>query len=80
MTEPDIALRRCFQATFPELPAEAIETASVDTVEAWDSLRMVTLMSVLEEELDVQIPPEDLPELRSFAAVREYLTQKGRLS
>ncbi len=80
MTEPDFTLRQCFQATFPELPVEAIESASVDTVEAWDSLRTVTLMSVLEEELDVQISPEDLPELRSFGAVREYLTQRGRLS
>ncbi len=76
MNQLDSVLIRCFQIVFPELSREAVVGASTDTVDEWDSLQSVTLMAVLEEELELQIPPEDLTELRSFTAARDYLHRR----
>lgn len=76
MNESDTLLIRCFQSVFPELPRDAVVSASTDTVDDWDSLQSVTLMAVLEEEFELQIPPEDLSELSSFSAAREYLHRR----
>ena len=73
MTELRESLVRCFAAVFPALPAEEIPRASVETVEEWDSLAAVTLLTVLEEEFDVEIDELDLPGLRSFDAVHRHL-------
>ena len=73
------ALRRCFAAVFPDLPEDEIERAEVGRVAAWDSLAALTLAAVLEEEFELEIDELELPELRSYAAVREYLQGNGRL-
>lgn len=73
MTETAETLMRCFAAVFPDLPADRIETASVDTVEEWDSIAAVTLAAVVEEEFGVTIDDTDLPDLTSFSAIHEHL-------
>ena len=79
MDEGSVALRRCFAAVFPELPDDEIPGASVDSVPEWDSLASLTLIALLEEEFRVQISELDLPELRSYADVRDYLRRENRL-
>lgn len=74
MTATDERLRRCFATAFPDLAAEEIPTASVETVEDWDSLHAVILVALLEEAFAIRIPSGDYPRLRSHAAVRDYLT------
>jgi len=68
MTDVQTRLAKCFTAVFPNLPQSAVATASVDSVEGWDSLATVTLMSVVEEEFGTTIDPEELAELLSFDA------------
>jgi acyl carrier protein len=74
MTTIDDRLTGCFANTFPELGPGEITSAAVDTVAEWDSLRAVVLVALLEETFDVRIPARDYPKLRSYAAVREYLS------
>ena len=62
-----------FAAVFPDLPPDEVERASPATVPGWDSLANVTLVSVIEEEFGVEIPPDDLETLRSFDHVLRYL-------
>lgn len=69
----DERLVQVFEATFPDLPQDAIRTASIETVRGWDSLQALTLMALLEEEFGIVISPFDLAELGSFDAVRAYL-------
>jgi acyl carrier protein len=69
----DERLAQVFEATFPDLSPDAIPTASIETVEDWDSLQSVTLMTLLEEEFGIVILPFDLAELGSFDAARAYL-------
>lgn len=78
MMHGDERLDRCFQLAFPDLGPERIATASVQTVEEWDSLHAVILVSLLEETFAIRIPSGDYPELRSHAAVRAYLQRVTR--
>lgn len=63
----------CFEVVFPNLPAEAIPAARQDSIEAWDSVAAITLISVIEDEFQVTVDLEKLPELTSFAAFLAYL-------
>lgn len=73
MTEGGDALRGCFATAFPELPSEQIPSAGVDTVAEWDSLRAVVLVALIEEAFAIRIPARDYGQLRSYAAVSDYL-------
>lgn len=70
-------LLRCFAAVFPSVPPGELETASPVSVEAWDSLANATLLTVVEQEFGVEIPPDDLDELVSFEAIAEYLERRA---
>ena len=73
MNDTRARLVRCFAAIFPHLAPEEIERASTNNVAGWDSLANVTLLSVVEEEFDVQIPIDDLETLSSFELLLDYL-------
>jgi len=77
MNEAEARLSRCFSAVFPGLNRQQIKSASVETVEAWDSVAGVTLIAVIEEEFGIQIDLESLDRLNSFPAILDYL--QGRL-
>lgn len=76
MDEVQQRLIRCFSAVFPQLPADQICGASVETVAEWDSLAAVTLVDILQEEFAVEIDFDDLTELASFPAVLHYLDSR----
>lgn len=73
-------LVECFAAVFPELSAEEIPLASPASVGSWDSLASITLVCVLEEQFEIQIAPEDLERLISFALVLDYLQHEKHVS
>jgi acyl carrier protein len=66
-------LATCFAEVFPKLDRDLVESASIENVAEWDSFAAITLLAVIEEEFQVAIPPEQLPELGSFRAVHDYL-------
>ena len=67
-------LVRCFTAVFPDLSPSEIEQASTSSVAAWDSLANATLVTVVEEEFDVEIPAEQLDRLASFRQLLDHLS------
>jgi len=73
MSEYDQRLMRCFSAVFPGLTSEEIRAISAESSGAWDSLSTVTLAALVQEEFGVDIDPEVLPQLDSFAAFQAYL-------
>jgi acyl carrier protein len=79
---PDTRARlvKCFSAVFPELSEQEIALASPLSVGAWDSLASVTLLSVLEEEFEVQIDPDALDQLVSFSLILDYLQHEQQVS
>jgi acyl carrier protein len=80
MDEMENRLVRCFSSVFPNLSAEQIRAASVESVPAWDSLAAVTLVAVLQEEFGLQISLMDLPDLVSFVAVEKYVREHNSAS
>ena len=80
MNDTQARLARCFAAVFPELSDREIRTASPASVGSWDSLASVTLVSVLEEEFNLEIAPEDVEQLVSFQLVLDYLQHDKRIS
>jgi acyl carrier protein len=73
MLDQDERLLRCFSSVFPALTKEEIESATAESVGVWDSLSTVTLAAVIQEEFNVEIDPDALPNLDSYLAFRDYL-------
>ena len=74
MSEQENRLIRCFASVFPGLATEEIRTTGAESPSGvWDSLSTVTLAAVIEEEFNIQIDQEVLPELDSFNAFLKYL-------
>jgi acyl carrier protein len=66
----------CFLAVFPSLTRDQIRNASPTTVEQWDSIAGITLLTVLEEQFGISVAAADLPGLVSFASILDYI--RGR--
>lgn len=77
MIDTPSRLLGCFRAVFPHLSEAEIPSASMESVEGWDSLASVNLIGVVEEEFDMQVPPEDLEQFVSFKQVLDYLQRDG---
>ena len=66
-------LINCFSAVFPDLSDEEIPGSSVATVEGWDSMASITLLTVVEEEFGFEIEPQEMAELLSFELILAYV-------
>jgi acyl carrier protein len=76
MNDLENRLSKCFAAVFPHVAAESIPRASAKTIEKWDSLALVVLTSLVEEEFKIQIAPDDLDHFDSYPRILEYLRSK----
>jgi acyl carrier protein len=74
MPDQEELLLRCFSSVFPALTQEEIEDATAETIGVWDSLSTVTLAAVIQEEFNMEIDPDALPNLNSYRAFRDYLS------
>jgi acyl carrier protein len=54
------------------------ETASIDTVETWDSLKHMDLVLALEEAFGIQFDDSEIPELISFKLIHTILESKKK--
>lgn len=74
---PDVRSRlvTCFHTVFEGLSDTQIEESARNSMEEWDSVAAITLVSVLEEEFNVQIDYERLPEFDTFSKILNYLTR-----
>ena len=61
-------LRDCFRAVFPDASDAELEAASVTAMQGWDSVAQVTVVTLVEEEFGVTIPPEQYGDVNSFSA------------
>jgi acyl carrier protein len=74
MNDTQARLTKCFSAVFPQLSNREISSASMETLEAWDSIASITLVTVIEEEFSVQFEPTVLDRFVSFRSILDYLT------
>ncbi|MGB7727498.1 MAG: acyl carrier protein [Candidatus Acidiferrum sp.] len=78
MDEQQRRLVNCFCAVFPELSEEEITQASSATVPSWDSVAVVTLFAVIEEEFGISIEEDDPARFESFQQFLSYLQESER--
>lgn len=64
-----------FQAAFQDATDDALRAADATTFEDWDSLATVTVISLVQEEFDVDIAPDEAVELLSFEKLKAFLSQ-----
>jgi acyl carrier protein len=62
-------LRDCFRPVFPDLSDEQIESAVRAELAEWDSLATLTLLTVVEEEFELELDEQAVEQFDSFAAV-----------
>ena len=67
----------CFSAVFPGLDEGQIPRATRQTVGSWDSLAGFSLLTVIEEEFGLQVPPEDVDRFTSFESIHDYLERRA---
>lgn len=64
-------------ATVLGIAAESInDDTSMDTVEAWDSIKHMNLVLAIEEEFGVSIPDEDAANITSYPLIRLVLNEQ----
>lgn len=68
-------IRERLVQTFEDILGERVKPDHLDSaLAAWDSLAHLNLILALEEEFEVDIPPEDFPKLHSdLQTIQEYL-------
>jgi acyl carrier protein len=78
MDEQERRLASCFLAVFPELSWDDVTHATSTTVQGWDSVAVVTLLAVVEEEFGISLEVEDLSQFDSFQRFLIYMGEVGR--
>jgi acyl carrier protein len=78
MDELQQRLTNCFSAVFPELSGEQLVHASSATVSSWDSVAVITLLTVIEEEFGISIDEEDPAKFDSYQRILDYLQANGK--
>ncbi len=76
MDELKSRLSNCFAIAFPDLRPQDIPSAAMGSLASWDSLAVITLVSLIEEEFSMSIPPDDVIDLISFELILEYLRRR----
>jgi len=74
MDEQNKRLLTCFRTVFGELPDAELMKATTSTLAAWDSVASITLVNVIEEEFQIQLDYDAIPEMTSYEAVAKYVS------
>ena len=77
MIDLEARLIRCMRTVFPALSEDQAREASQDNVEAWDSVAMLTLLTVVEEEFEMTADYDRVEELASFSGLLRYLREQS---
>lgn len=76
MDEVRDKLAKCLSLTFPGLNPSEVLSASINTVSDWDSVRHVTLLSLIGEEFGIDIDFVAFAGLTSFDELAQRLSQE----
>jgi acyl carrier protein len=67
----------CFRNVFPSLTEEEIRSAGAGSLEAWDSIAHVTLLSAIAEDFGLSFGLDDFESLTSFPAIVARVERAG---
>lgn len=71
----DDRIKNVMAAAFEIDVADISDDASPDTIAAWDSIGHMKLVLALEEEFDIQLSDDQIPEMMNFKLIRLIVTE-----
>lgn len=66
-----------FVEVFGVDPTELGNSFSKDTVDLWDSVHQLNLVSLAEETFDIMLDPEDIMNFTSYEKGKEIVSNQG---
>ena len=60
-----------------EPPCESVESATMDTVERWDSIGQMSLMAIIEDEFQIELEPDEIIAFTSYQAGLDILRKRN---
>jgi acyl carrier protein len=75
-TKMDRALERAFEEVFKLTAAQVTDDLSPDTLDEWDSLSHLRLVTALEESTGLKFENVEIMDMVSVSAIREILHKK----
>lgn len=76
MDEIQSRLTNCFSVVFPGVSTDEIRQSTQSTIPKWDSVAVITLANVIEEEFGFSMDFDRLPELDSFQRMLTYVHEE----
>jgi acyl carrier protein len=73
----EIKIREIMAQVFNVPEASINSLSSPDTIESWDSLKHMNLVTALEEEFNVRLTYEQISEMLNFSLIIEVLKENG---
>jgi acyl carrier protein len=77
MKATDAALRQLMADVFGLTAGAITDDASIDTIEAWDSLKHLNLVLALEERFGVSFTEQETVEILNYELIRTVLAEHG---
>ena len=56
-----------------EIPMEKVETATMESVDKWDSIGQMSLVAIIEDAFGIEFEPDEVMQFSSFEAGKEIL-------
>jgi acyl carrier protein len=69
-------LINCFSVVFPGIPTDEICQSTQLTMAKWDSIAVITLANVIEEEFGFPVDFDRLPEFDSYQRILAYVLEE----
>ncbi len=60
-----------------EISIEEVETATMESVDKWDSIGQMSLIAIIEEVFSIEFEPDEVMQFTSFEAGKEILKNHG---
>lgn len=51
-----------------EIPVEEVETATMESVDKWDSIGQMSLVAIIEDAFGIEFEPDEVMQFTSFVA------------
>jgi acyl carrier protein len=69
-------LMNCFIAVFPDVSLDEIRQSAQSTTSRWDSIAVITMANLIEEEFGFRVNFDRLPEFDSYEHVLAYVREE----
>ena len=56
-----------------EIPMEEVESATMESVDKWDSIGQMSLVAIIEDAFEIEFEPDEVMQFTSFEAGKKIL-------